>query len=351
MPPCPRCQRRPLRVVIPNVSLHIGGGCRFLAELANGLTDLGVDVAMVVPEGQPVAYALRSRLLRVPSLRPEYLPEGDVALPNYWMTSASAYARYGPRCLRLSLSFEPLLIPEWEAAVATYRLPVPVLAISRWLAAMVTGATGRTPVGIVQPGVDHAVYRSAGRVPPLSRKGPRIFAIARPASRGYVFKGNREFWAAMAVVRARHPDVRVAVAMPEGPVEDVQGAYDLWVAPDDAAMADCYRRSDIFLFPSWFEGLGLPVLEAMACGTPVVTADAGGVHDLVESGRNGLIVPARSPGLLAEAVETLLARPEWARDLARAGERSAADWTWERLAAQVHEHLHRHVDATAAGTR
>lgn len=345
---CPRCRRRPLRVVIPNVSQHIGGGCRFLAELANGLTDLGVDVAMVVPDGQPVAYSLRSRLVRVPSLQAEYLPDADVALPNYWMTVPSAYARYGRRCMRLSLSFEPLLIPEWEEATATYRLPIPVLVISHWLESIVHGVTGTRPVGILQPGVDHGVYHPAGRRPPLTDAEPRIFAIARPASRGYVFKGNREFWQAMSIVRARHPSVRVAVVMPDGPVEDVQGPHEVWTAPDDRSMADCYRRSDVFLFPAWFEGLGLPLLEAMACGTPVVTADAGGVHDVVRSGENGLIVPGRAPGLLAEAVSTLLARPAWARALAAEGRRTAADWTWTQLAQQTHAHMHRYVDALEA---
>ena len=341
---CSRCRRRPLRVVIPNVSLHIGGGCRFLAELANGLTDLGADVVMVVPDGQPVAYPLRSRLLRVPALRPEYLPEADVALPNYWMTVDASFARYGSRCMRLSLSFEPLLIPEWELATATYRLPIPVLVISRWLKAMVWGVTGREPVDILRPGVDHSVYRPDGRAIPLTGQEPRIFAIARPASRGYAFKGNREFWQAMSIVRARHPEVRVAVVSPDGPVEEADGPYETWVAPDDHAMAECYRRSDIFVFPAWFEGFGLPLLEAMACGTPVVSADAGGVHDLVRSGENGLVVPGRSPGLLAEAVTTLLSRPEWARQLAREGQRAATAWTWSALATQTHAHLHRHVD-------
>jgi L-malate glycosyltransferase len=62
---------------------------------------------------------------------------------------------------------------------------------------------------------------------------------------------------------------------------------------------------DVFVFPSLKEGLGVALLEAMACGLPVVATRAGGVVDIVEDQRNGLLVPPRDPAALADPIASL----------------------------------------------
>jgi glycosyltransferase involved in cell wall biosynthesis len=62
---------------------------------------------------------------------------------------------------------------------------------------------------------------------------------------------------------------------------------------------------DVFVFPSLKEGLGVALLEAMACGLPVVATRAGGVVDIVEDNRSGLLVSARDPASIANAVASL----------------------------------------------
>jgi glycosyltransferase involved in cell wall biosynthesis len=62
---------------------------------------------------------------------------------------------------------------------------------------------------------------------------------------------------------------------------------------------------DVFVFPSLKEGLGVALLEAMACGLPVVATRAGGVVDIVEDQRNGLLVSPREPAALADAIASL----------------------------------------------
>jgi len=63
-----------------------------------------------------------------------------------------------------------------------------------------------------------------------------------------------------------------------------------------------YHRANIFIHPSPNEGLGLVLLEAMACGLPVIATDRSGAEDCVTHGRDGLIIPARSVNELAEAI-------------------------------------------------
>ena len=61
----------------------------------------------------------------------------------------------------------------------------------------------------------------------------------------------------------------------------------------------------LFVFPSLKEGLGVALLEAMACGLPVVATRAGGVIDIVEDNRSGLLVPPRDAASIADAIASL----------------------------------------------
>lgn len=92
-----------------------------------------------------------------------------------------------------------------------------------------------------------------------------------------------------------------------------------------------YRLADAFVFPSLCEGFGLPPLEAMACGVPVVVSDRGSLPEV--TGGAALAVDPLDPGAMAEALRTVLRRPEVRRDLAARGLARAREFTWERAAA------------------
>ncbi|HEY3120958.1 MAG TPA: glycosyltransferase family 4 protein [Vicinamibacteria bacterium] len=91
------------------------------------------------------------------------------------------------------------------------------------------------------------------------------------------------------------------------------------------AVEDLLRAADLFAFPSVFEALGLSLIEAAACGLPAVGSRTGGIVDVIEDGRSGLLVPPADPASLREALAALLHDPARrqamgtrARDIARA---------------------------------
>ena len=71
-----------------------------------------------------------------------------------------------------------------------------------------------------------------------------------------------------------------------------------------------FRRADLFVYPSYHEGMPMAVIEAMACGLPVIATQVGGLPDLVLPGVNGLLVPAGQPDQLANAIQQLIADPQ-----------------------------------------
>ena len=101
------------------------------------------------------------------------------------------------------------------------------------------------------------------------------------------------------------------------------------------ATAEHYARADLFVFPSYFESMGVPPVEAMAAGVPVVAARAGGVGETVRDGLTGLLVDRGDAGALAAAIRTLLDDPARRAAFGAAGRRWAAErFSWEPIAEQ-----------------
>jgi glycosyltransferase involved in cell wall biosynthesis len=101
----------------------------------------------------------------------------------------------------------------------------------------------------------------------------------------------------------------------------------------DADLPALYSLADCFAFPSRYEGFGLPVLEAMACGVPVVTADSSSLPEIAGDGA-GLLVNADDVGALADALEQLILDEALRARLRQKGLERAAQFTWEAAAAR-----------------
>jgi glycosyltransferase involved in cell wall biosynthesis len=100
----------------------------------------------------------------------------------------------------------------------------------------------------------------------------------------------------------------------------------------DAHLPGLYAGASAFVLPSLYEGFGLPCLEAMACGTPVVAADAAALPETC--GDAALYADPRDPGAIADAVERAL-EPATAERLRAAGVARARRFTWEATAGGV----------------
>ena len=98
--------------------------------------------------------------------------------------------------------------------------------------------------------------------------------------------------------------------------------------PDEKALADLYRRAWVFCLPSTYEGFGIPYIEAMACGTPVVATPNSGARELLEEGKWGVLAPESK---LGQTLLSLLSDASRRQSLAELGLERAKEFAQERI--------------------
>jgi glycosyltransferase involved in cell wall biosynthesis len=181
---------------------------------------------------------------------------------------------------------------------------------------------------VVPSGIDLAQFREAGaRV----RRKPAGFDCPPDAivigSIGWLtpVKGHRVLLEAAASLRRQWTRLHVVI-VGGGPLRDdlermarrrgIAETVRFLGARTD--VSDCLAGMDIYVQPSLNEGMGRALIEAMAAGRPVVASRVGGIPAVVEDRKTGLLVPPNDPEALARALDELLRKPDWAKELGAA---------------------------------
>lgn len=156
-------------------------------------------------------------------------------------------------------------------------------------------------------------------------------------------KGVRYLVDAFSHLSSTGGAVPLTVLGPGMPAEQVRSQFPPDVSrhitvlermPEDGVIEQ-YRRHDLLVFPSTYEGFGLVVIEAMAQGLPVVATPVGCAASLVRDGVNGRLVPPRDARALASAIRELLEQPGLRARMGAEAARTVADMSWRATAART----------------
>jgi glycosyltransferase involved in cell wall biosynthesis len=316
-----------LSVTILCPHVRVAGGVRAILTYAEGLARSGHDVEIVVPAGSaPRAWWRNARGVRstfvgdlsvgvrwVRRWRASGLREADVLMATAWQSApvvASAAARCG-RKFYLVQHYESLYHGSPGAVDATYRLPLRKIVISTWLSDVMREKFGAEAEVLVTP-VDRRLFHPVSDAPRGDK--PRVLMLHHD----YAWKGVAD--GIQAVARARHAGADFAlvgfgVKPPRQPLP-----YDEFHAdPPQETLARLYSGCAIYLCPSWDEGLGMPAMEAMACGAALVTYDNGGCRDYARDGETALVARRRDVDDLAAKLTRLVGDGTLRRRLAESG--------------------------------
>ena len=265
------------------------------------------------------------------------LPDADILISTWWETAAwmNRMPRSKGSQVHLIQDYEVWTGGEAQERVhAALKLPNCKIVISNELKHTLEVHVGALDMTVIPNAVDaqqfDAPKRPRNRVPTVGfmygrspRKAPDLYPQV------------------CDLVRQRIPDLQVVSFGSERPTAELplpQGTQ-FHHRPAQDQIASIYASCDAWLFGSRVDSFGLPVLEAMACHTPVVGVPVGAAPELLVEGA-GILVPCESPQAMADAIVDLCTRPDadWQDMSARAHAR-AHGYTWEHAADRLLEVL------------
>jgi len=314
------------------------GGVKVPIHQANLLAARGHRVTVVSKGDRPDWYRLDADFRKVGSFDAGELPRADVTVATFWTTIRAAAAVTSGRAVHYCQGFEATYlhnVAEHPAILEAYQAAIPCIAVSPHLAALVQEQFGR-PTRVIPPCLER-FWRPAWRRRP--GRPPRITVLGPFENR---WKGMATALEAVRTLRARGTPCRLVRVSP-WPLSAEESAL---AAPDEyhervvpRTVARILRSADVLLAPSWEqEGFGLPVLEAMACGVPVVASDISSFRTLASSA--AVLVPFDQPQRFAEAALAILDDPPRWRTLRRRGLSVARLYSEARVAPVVEDAMY-----------
>jgi len=342
-----------ITIVLPFVNLT--GGVRLLLDYANCLHDEGHLVTVAYPlwpyryhfrrrdqlaefrrqlrtRARVEWFDLRRRLLRVPFIGNAFLPRADLVLATSWpvVHDVARLDRSRGKKVHILFHHESGTGPE-ERMCAGYALPFHRISFSTSVRRLLDERFACAIHDVVPGGVDTTLFFPDGE-----RTGKTVLMLYYNDPR----KGAAEGIEALTRVRSRLPDLRVRLCGTVGPCH-VPPWMPFTFHPMDVDLRRLYSTAAVFLYPSRCEGFGLPPLEAMACGCPVVTTDVGAVGEFAVNRGNALIVPPSDVDGMANAIAELLANSALRAQLSTRGLDTARQYSLTRTAPLFSEALSR----------
>jgi glycosyltransferase involved in cell wall biosynthesis len=255
------------------------------------------------------------------------VPDADVVVATWWLTAewvASLSPRKGVK-VQFVQGHDADVPGQPEARVAaTWRLPFHRIVCSRWLLDLARNRYGDHSAVCVPNGVDLTQFSA----PPRDRQAQPTLGLVYS---DIWIKGCDVAVEALGMAARHLRDLRLVSfgLTPVSTIVPLPARTEFTLLPEQSQIARLYASCDAWLWPSRREGFGLPILEAMACRTPVIAAPAGAAPELLDEG-GGILLPSADPAAMAGAIEQVLALPgpEWRR-MSEEARAVAARHRWE----------------------
>jgi glycosyltransferase involved in cell wall biosynthesis len=354
-----------MKITFVMAGAGLAGGDRVIAIYADRLKKRGHEVLVVsLPPSKPTLRQQLSSLLRgkgwvsVPKNQPNHLnyvdvphkvlersrpvvdadvPDADVVVATWWETAewvANLSEAKGAKAYFIQHHEVLDYLPK-ERVNATYSLPLHKITIAKWLVELMRNQYNDSNVSFVPNSVDtEQFYASPRGKQPIPTVG-LLYAQAH-------WKGTDVSLKAFSLAAEKIPNLRL-VAFGNGspsPHWPLPPSTEYTQTPPQDTLKNLYAKCDAWLFGSRSEGFGLPILEAMACRTPVIGTPAGAAPELLADGV-GVLVKPEDPEDMARAIEHIcsLSDSEW-RIMSDAAHARVTSYTWDEATERFEAALH-----------
>jgi len=275
------------------------------------------------------------------------LPDADVVVATWWETAewvANLSPKKGKRVHLIQHDETQLAYQPIERVEATWRLPLHRVAVARWLVELAAERYGVPGVEFIPNGVDTSLFHAPERDKQLV---PAVGLMYSKAA----FKGLDIALEAYSLAARNVSGLKlIAFGLEDEPLEELPlpMTAHYQCRPPQEKLREIYAMCDAWLFASRSEGFGLPILEAMACRTPVLATPAGAAPDLLEGG-GGLLVKPQDAIDLSKAIERVsrMSNGEW-KYMSERALATAKENTWDTSCAKFESYLQSLADSREA---
>lgn len=311
--------------LLPHIS--ISGGVRIILTYANLLAKKGREVFVVVPDRALMrrhsanTFRLKprwikdfqARILRVADFDERNLPGSDVIIATAWQTASWVY-KYSEkmgRKFQFIMHDERLYHGNSDDVAKVFRYPLKKIVISHWLQDIMKREFNSEAEVLIVP-VDFKLFH-----PVKVSKDERHVRVLM-LYHDFPWKGVEDGFRAFLQAKQEYPNIKLALFGARHRRINLPCDEYYYNMPQEK-LASIYSGCDIYLCPSWDEGLGMPSMEAMACKCALVTYDNGGSRDYAIDGQTALVARRRDVSDLTEKLVQMIKDEELRASIAENG--------------------------------
>jgi len=345
--------------IIPRAST--AGGIRVVAIYAKKLSDLGHEVSVIsVMKKGTIRQRLRSLIKErrrfssksntvyfdklkdvkfeikyiLKNLKPNQIPNSDVVIATWWETAKWV------NDLPLSKGEKLYLIQGYEVFPAlprdqvedTYRSPLKKIVVSKWLQNIMAEKYGDLETTLIGNGVDTEHFQSKE----VDKKDD--FVVGHLYSRA-LCKNSQRAIDAIQIARKKISGIKF-IGFGSKSLNESENEFDeYFVTPEQNRIPEIYSSVNVWLFSSDEEGFGLPILEAMACGTPVIATRAGASTELLSNGGGILLKGFTSEEMADAIIEISKLDKNSSSILSSKCRQISLEYSWDKLALKLEKEL------------
>lgn len=259
-------------------------------------------------------------------IKAEDVPDADVIIATFWIT-AEWISNFPEKKGKKTYFIQHHEVHPWlpiDRVEDTFKLPFKKVVVAQWLADILVNNYEQKDVSVVTNAVDHNLFNALTR----QKSDEATFGMMYS---GREYKGSQFAFACFNKLKNKYPFVKLIVFGIEN-VNDVVGLptqVQYYSQPTQDKIRDIYTECDAWLFSSRVEGFGLPILEAMACRTPVIATRCGAAPDLLKTGGGLLVDVEDEVGFLLAMEEVCnMGKNEWL-GLSETAHKEALSHKWE----------------------
>ena len=350
-------QQRGMRLLFCLPSTQISGGLKVIFQLVNQLKANGESVDVFSFAGFPKWFPLKANLIEAKDFESIDMSAYDfVLVSNAFMVPMVLPLLQTARCILFCQDYESYhhargqryedFISDSPTFTKIYELPVPIITISMAVQSLLKERVGRDALYLPM-GLNKEVFAPQEQKPPTEFK--RVLMVGN-----YLmpYKGMNDGFEALGKLSS---EMRVQLVMAtqesrgRGVFEGLNFPIELHYCPTEERMPAIISSCDAYCCTSWYEGLGLPAIEAFRCGVPVVSTRTFGVSDYGIDDVNLLLAQPNDPHDLYLKLRRLLSDESLADRLRREALKSTEQrYDWSTSAKIFREHLNE-IDRTYDG--